>query len=161
MENHNSEDYGSEDYGSEDYGSEDHNSSASARGSDPSTSQQAAQTDMTVLENLVYRVIHSFGSEGCISDDVLDRFTDPNGDLTGYGSITPRYKKLLEKKLVVVPKDDDGSDVTRIAKSKKQQRIMIAAVHLTPEELASCQSAKEFKRCECCGQIIKNKKPKQ
>lgn len=156
MENHNSEDYGSEDYGSE-----DHNSSASARGSDPSTSQQAAQTDMTVLENLVYRVIHSFGPKGCISDDVLVQFLKSQKNVDFGGSITPRYKKLLEKKLVVVPKDDDGSDVTRIAKSKKQQRIMIAAVHLTPEELASCQSAKEFKRCECCGQIIKNKKPKQ
>ena len=151
MENHNSEDYDSE----------DHTPSARARGSDPSTSHQAAQTDMNELENLVYKVIHSFGAEGCISDDVLNRFDGINGDLSGYGSVTPRYKKLLEKKLIVVPRNEEGDDFTRIAKSNKQQRVMIASAHLTPEELASCQTTRDFKRCECCGQIIKNTKPIQ
>jgi len=151
MENHNSEDYDSK----------DHTPSARARGSDPSTSQQAAQTDMTELENLVYKVIHSFGAKGCISDDVLVQFLKSQKNVDFGGSVTPRYKKLLEKKLIVVPRNEEGDDFTRIAKSNKQQRVMVASVHLTAEELASCQTTRDFKRCECCGQIIKNTKPIQ
>tara|TARA_R110000868_G_scaffold159276_1_gene387992 strand:- start:1458 stop:1877 length:420 start_codon:yes stop_codon:yes gene_type:complete len=135
---------------------------ARARNTDPATSHQAAQSDMNELENLVYRVIHLFGAVGCISDDVLNSFNnDFDKNPTGYGSVTPRYKSLIEKKLVVVPKDDNGNDVTRVAKSNKQQRVMIAATHLTPEELEFCKTTKQHRRCECCGQIIKEKKERQ
>ena len=81
---------------------------------DPQTSADAAESlNVTELEAVVYEAIKSFGRTGCISDDVLVVLPDIR-----YGSITPRYRKLLEKGLIEITGE------TRRAVSGRSQRVM-------------------------------------
>ena len=84
------------------------------RKEDPTTSHQAAQAvDTTKLESLVYEAIKGF-PEGCISDQVLEKFPQ-----YPYSSITARYKSLLDKGFI---------EVTGVKRGKfgRNQRIMRA-----------------------------------
>jgi len=83
---------------------------------DPQTSADAAASlKVTELETIVYEAIKSFGRTGCISDDVCAVLADIR-----YGSVTPRYRKLLEKGLIEVTGE------TRRAVSGRSQRVMRA-----------------------------------
>jgi len=83
---------------------------------DPQTSADAAESlNVTELETTVYEAIKTFGVRGCISDDILVLLPS-----IGYGSITPRYRKLLEKGLIEVTGE------TRRAVSGRSQRVMRA-----------------------------------
>ena len=82
----------------------------------PQTSIEAAQkVDTTKLEKIVYEAIKGF-PDGCISDDVLRLFP-----MYPYSSITARYKSLYEKDLI----EFEG---TRVGRSGRQQRVMLAKV---------------------------------
>lgn len=86
------------------------------RRDDPETSHAAAQkVDTTKLEKIVYEAIKGF-PDGCISDDVLRLFP-----MYPYSSITARYKSLYEKDLI----EFQG---TRVGRSGRQQRVMLAKV---------------------------------
>ena len=83
------------------------------RPNDPETSREAAETvDTTKLEKMVYEAIKQYGKEGCISDQVLDKFPS-----YPYSSVTARYKALIDKNLVFV-------DGTREGRSGRKQRVM-------------------------------------
>jgi hypothetical protein len=85
-----------------------------ARSRDPSTSHDAADAlDVSKMERLVLSAIISFGSAGCISDDVLNILPDYR-----YSTITARYKQLKEKGLVFVDQRK------RKGQSGRQQLIM-------------------------------------
>ena len=63
----------------------------------PDTSTDAAYSiDPTRLERTVYRVIHSFGKEGCISDEVRAQLPH-----LAYSSVTARYRKLLDRRHIL------------------------------------------------------------
>ena len=83
-----------------------------ARREDPTTSHQAAQAvDTTKLETMVYEAINGF-PEGCISDQVLEKFPQ-----YPYSSITARYKSLLDKGFIEITG-------TRVGRSGRKQRVM-------------------------------------
>jgi len=85
------------------------------RKQDPNTSEQSAYSvDTTKLEKLVFDAIKSFGSKGCISDEVRAKFPD-----LSYSSVTARYKALGDKGFIVF-------DGTKKGNSNRQQRIMKA-----------------------------------
>ena len=87
-----------------------------ARHSDPDTSHAAAESvDATALEAIVHQVIKSFGSAGCISDDVLLAMPD-----YAYGTVTPRYRPLIAKGLIITPGEK------RKGVSGRSQRVMVA-----------------------------------
>lgn len=86
-----------------------------ARATDPETSKQAAQSvDTSKMEQIVLDVIRSF-PDGCISQDV-------ESELAQYraSSITPRYRPLMKKGLIV----DTGEK--RPGFSGRNQRVMRA-----------------------------------
>jgi len=85
-----------------------------ARSRDPSTSHDAAdKLDVSKMERVVLAAITSFGSSGCISDDVLRILPAYR-----YSTITARYKQLKEKGLVFV------DTRKRRGESGRQQLIM-------------------------------------
>ena len=82
---------------------------------DPQTSFEAAEkVDTSRLEKLVYEAIKGFGEAGCISDQILEMFPQ-----MPYSSITARYKALLDKGFIQI-------NGTRLGKSGRQQRVMVA-----------------------------------
>lgn len=82
---------------------------------DPATSHESAMAvDTNKLESMVYEAIKSYGSAGCISDDVQALFPH-----LPYSSVTARYRALLDKKLIEIVG-------TRRCKSGRSQRIMRA-----------------------------------
>ena len=82
------------------------------RNQDPTTSHEAAQAvDTTKLERIVYEAIKGF-PEGCISDQVLEKFPQ-----YPYSSITARYKSLLDKGFIEITG-------TRVGRSGRKQRVM-------------------------------------
>jgi hypothetical protein len=84
------------------------------RKTDPHTSVLAAAAiDATELERIVYEAIKGFGQRGCISDDVC-RVLNP----LPYNTITPRYRTLLNKRLI------EATGETRKAISGRSQRVM-------------------------------------
>ena len=86
------------------------------RHTDPDTSYAAAQSvDATELERIVYETIKLFGSNGCISDEIMRV-------LHNYGvqTISPRYAPLLRKGFIV----DTGE--RRMARSGRTLRVMKA-----------------------------------
>ena len=86
------------------------------RTNDPDTSHQAAQSvNSTVLEGMVYDAIRSFGSRGCISDEVRAMYP-----WLPYSSVTARYRSLLDKKYIT----DTGA--RRAGKSGRNQRVLVA-----------------------------------
>ena len=89
-----------------------------ARAQDPGTSITAATKIRSAeWEKLVFEVIRSFGSAGCISDDVRARFPG-----APYSTITARYKALEEKKYIYYQGD------TRTGTSGREQRVIRAKV---------------------------------
>jgi hypothetical protein len=83
------------------------------RSNDPDTSQAAAASvNSTQLEQMVYEAICTY-PEGCISDQLLDRFKG-----FPYSSITARYRALLDKGFI----EDTGE--RRKGRSNKNQRVM-------------------------------------
>lgn len=83
---------------------------------DPDTSHQAAQkVDSTRLEQLVYEAIKSYGTVGCISDQILETFPH-----LPYSSVTARYKALMQKGFI----EDTGE--RKAGKSGRTQRVMRA-----------------------------------
>ena len=95
-----------------------------ARTNDPITSRDAAQAlDVGKVEYIVYQTIESFGTKGCISDDVLDLLSHHR-----YSTVTARYKQLKEKGLIKV------DHRKRKAQSGRQQLVMWATQHYTEAE---------------------------
>tara|TARA_R110000868_G_scaffold91239_1_gene253094 strand:+ start:862 stop:1245 length:384 start_codon:yes stop_codon:yes gene_type:complete len=87
-----------------------------ARCTDPDTSKAAAaRLDPTKLENEVLNAIKSFGSFGCISDQVEAKLSHIK-----ISSLTPRYAGLVKKGLI----QDSGQ--RRTALSKRQQIVWVA-----------------------------------
>ena len=83
------------------------------RKKDPATSHMAAQAiDTTKMESLVYETIAAYGSDGCISDDVLAKLP-----FLPYSSVTARYKALIDKGFIEVIG-------TRKGVSGRLQRVM-------------------------------------
>lgn len=83
------------------------------RRNDPITSFEAAvKIDTTKMEQMVYEAIAGFGSNGCISDEVLEKF--PNFP---YSTVTARYKSLVDKGFIEIVGVREG-------KSGRKQRIM-------------------------------------
>lgn len=74
----------------------------------------ATQLDITPVELEVLALIAFFGKHGCIADNVLDSTN------LGYGTVTPRFAKLVDKGLVI------RTGETRIARSGKRQLVMRA-----------------------------------
>ena len=94
-----------------------------ARSRDPSTSNDAAyQLNVTKMERIVLAAITSFGSKGCISDDVLNILPYHR-----YSTITARYKQLKEKRLVFV------DERKRKGESGRQQLIMWSKEFYVPD----------------------------
>ena len=88
---------------------------AFARKTDPQTSKEAAKTvDVNKMEQLVLDVIKSFPN-GCISQDVESALAQYRAS-----SITPRYRPLMKKGLIV----DTGEK--RPGFSGRNQRVMKA-----------------------------------
>ena len=87
------------------------------RAEGPETSREAAYSiDTTRMESLVLAVIASFGSRGCISDEVRGALSDKQ---FSYSSVTARYKSLAEKGLI-------SYKGTRAGTSGRSQRVMVA-----------------------------------
>lgn len=90
----------------------------SVRNSDPSTSHEAAEKlDATALEALVLSYIKIFTIDGCISEQIEDLMWVH--EKVKASSVTPRYRKLLEKGLIKI----DGK---RKASSGRSQQVMYA-----------------------------------
>lgn len=84
------------------------------RKEDPVTSHEAAKAiDTPMMEQLVLEAIKSF-PEGCISDEVLEKFPG-----APYSTVTARYKALYEKGLIEITG-------VRKARSGRNQRVMKA-----------------------------------
>ena len=80
----------------------------------PATSHDAAeQMDAPAMEAIVADAIWGFRAEGAIADQVCDALPQH-----AYNSITPRFKPLKEKGIVIV----DGT--RRKAKSGRGQMVM-------------------------------------
>ena len=80
------------------------------------TSVEAANSlDTTKLESMVYKEIVSYGEEGCIADQILDKYND-----YPYSSITARFAALHRKGYIV----RDGEK--RQGKSGRKQSVMRA-----------------------------------
>ena len=87
-----------------------------ARCTDPDTSKAAAASlDPTKLEGEVLAAIKSFGSNGCISDQIEGLLSHIK-----CSSVTPRYAKLNQKGLI----RDSGE--RRVALSGRQQIVWVA-----------------------------------
>lgn len=87
------------------------------RRDDPATSHAAAQAvDTTALEQMVYEAIGTY-PDGCIADDLLDRFYR-----YPYSSITARFKALIDKGFIEITG-------TRKGRSGRGQRVMKVKPH--------------------------------
>tara|TARA_E500000305_G_C3951572_1_gene202442 strand:+ start:236 stop:604 length:369 start_codon:yes stop_codon:yes gene_type:complete len=93
-----------------------------ARSHDPATSHDAAESiTASHMEQVVLEKIEDFGSDGCISDQVLSALPH-----YGYSTVTARYKQLKEKGFVKV------DDRKRKGKSGRGQLVMWASQFYTP-----------------------------
>ena len=87
-----------------------------ARRDDPATSHAAAESvNVSGMAKIVYDTICSFGDRGCIADHVCDALPEYR-----YNTITPRFKALIEKGLVIV------DDRKIKGGSGREQRVMWA-----------------------------------
>lgn len=88
------------------------------RKQDPETSKEAAKSINTAnLEEIVYDVINTSGTNGMISDEVREVCKKKYG-ITAYSSVTARYKALHEKGLLAYTGE------TRKGHSGRAQRVM-------------------------------------
>ena len=84
------------------------------RAGGPETSMEAAEAiDATKLEGMVYREIKKAGSDGLISDDLLNVFS-----YLPYSSVTARFAALERKGLIV------RSGEKRKGRSGRNQMVM-------------------------------------
>ena len=84
------------------------------RSGDPSTSAEAAfSVDTTKLERMVHEAISTYGSNGCIASDLLDRFS-----YLPYSSVTARFSALERKGFITCGPDK------RKGPSGRNQRVM-------------------------------------
>lgn len=87
----------------------------------PNTSALSLKaTPVNSIKDMVYTAIKSFGSTGCISDEVREYCNREFGLEPYFSTVTARYKKLYEDG------DIDYTGKTRTGKSGRQQRVMIA-----------------------------------
>lgn len=94
------------------------------RPQDPGTSRAAAfLLDTSSLQRRVAAVIRSFGTDGCISDEV--RAAMPG---LSYSSVTARFKALKDKGMIIT------DHRTRPGKSGRSQHIMWGAQHYAPPD---------------------------
>jgi hypothetical protein len=97
---------------------------AKARQSDPSTSHEAAASfDPTDLEQVVLGAV-LLHTDGATQDDVLS-VLEPKG--YKYGTITPRFRSLLNKGMLV------ATGEKRKAKSGRSQRVLKAVAVRTAQ----------------------------
>ena len=83
------------------------------------TSIEAAESlNVNRMERIVYDVIDRFGPFGCIQDQVLAKLPTYN-----YGTVTARFKALVEKKLIV------RTDMKKKGNSGRNQRVMMSKKH--------------------------------
>ena len=95
-----------------------------ARTHDPATSHDAADSiNASHMEQVVLEKIEDFGSDGCISDQVLAALPH-----YGYSTVTARYKQLKEKGFIKV------DDRKRKGKSGRGQLVMWATQFYLGEE---------------------------
>ncbi len=93
---------------------------AFARNTDPATSQQAAKTvNVTYLEGKVLAAIKAAGEKGATQDELVEALKLPSN------SITPRFKPLLRKGVVV-----DTGTTRKGHWSGKRQRVMFVPADL-------------------------------
>ena len=92
-----------------------------ARSHDPATSHDAAESiAASHMEQVVLEKIEDFGSDGCISDQVLAALPH-----YGYSTVTARYKQLKEKGFIKV------DHRKRKGKSGRGQLVMWASQFYT------------------------------
>ncbi len=88
------------------------------REGDPDTSAEAAHSvDTTYLEKIVHAAIKASGAAGCISADLLAKFSH-----LPYSSVTARFSALERKGFISCGPDK------RIGPSGRKQRVMRDAV---------------------------------
>jgi hypothetical protein len=96
-----------------DYGTDAHEL---YRSDDPDTSAEAAHSiDSTKLEKMVHEAIYSYGRNGCIAADLLNKY-----DYLPYSSVTARFAALERKGYITC-----GPDKRR-GPSGRNQRVMRA-----------------------------------
>lgn len=89
------------------------------RAGDPDTSAEAAHSvDTTHLEKIVHAAITASGAAGCISADLLAKFS-----YLPYSSVTARFSALERKGFITCGPDK------RIGPSGRSQRVMRAGEH--------------------------------
>jgi hypothetical protein len=96
------------------------------RAEDPDTSAEAAHSlDTTYLERIVHEAIITSGALGCISADLLGKFS-----YLPYSSVTARFSALERKGFISCGPDK------RIGPSGRSQRVMRAGEHkVVPKEM--------------------------
>lgn len=89
---------------------------AFARSTDPDTSHDAAKSfDPTALEAKVLEIIREYGTDGCIADQIIQRFPHEQSH-----TITPRFAPLMRKGWI----EDTGD--RREGHSGRLQRVVRA-----------------------------------
>jgi len=96
-----------------------------SRTTDPDTSKEAGHlVNTTKLEKLVYDIIYLYEERGCITDQVVEdarEFFPEEAWVNLHGTITPRFRPLLNKGLIV----DTGE--RRLGQARRRQRVMVAS----------------------------------
>ena len=84
------------------------------RKNDPQTSKDSAnKVNSTFLEEMVHKEIKEYGKNGCIADDLLDKFSN-----FPYSSITARFASLERKGYI------ECGPEKRMGRSNRGQRVM-------------------------------------
>ena len=94
------------------------------RAGDPETSAEAAASiiaGVTELEQRVCGIIETFGTAGCISDQVRNH---PSAAGLSYSSVTARFKLLYEKGQI------SYTGEKRMGNSGRFQRVMVGCEYL-------------------------------
>jgi len=104
---------------------ENKNAYKMVRTTDPDTSVDGAiHVDASALELEVLKHIKSYGKVGCSSDQLVYLMVDILKIKIRESSITPRYKALIDKGLIIVDETRKPSMY-----SKRSQRVMWATEH--------------------------------
>jgi len=89
------------------------------RAEDPDTSAEAAHSvDTSYLERVVHEAVVASGAAGCISADLLAKFS-----YLPYSSVTARFSALERKGFITCGPDK------RVGPSGRKQRVMRAGEH--------------------------------
>jgi len=82
---------------------------------DDTSVEAAKKLKVNNMEKIVFDVIDSFGTTGCIQDHVLDKLQGH-----AYSTVTARFKALEDKKMIV------RCETKLKGKSGRSQRIMMS-----------------------------------